>query len=229
MAGEGLGIEARDLLGKKLAEGVVVKGGGTGGIGGGGWAAHRVVGVGDVGSGVGVVDGEELAPVVVSISGGDAAGVGAGGEAAIVGVGVSEALAIGVGLGEEDTGGVVVRPCGGVAHAGGLVAVGGHGGLVAEDIVDIAHRIGGAPLIGSVAPQIVFIDRDVAEGIGDGDGLPHHVIAVGRDGSYGIGGGDEIALGIVGINGTVVAAIDGSHAAIERIVLKAVGHACGIH
>ena len=114
MAGEGLGIEPRDLLGGKLAEGIVGEGGDAGGVGGGGLAAHCVVGVGDVGGVVGVVDGEELAPVVVSVGGDDAAGVGAGDEAAFVGVSVGKALAVGVGLGEEDAGGLVVGPGGGV-------------------------------------------------------------------------------------------------------------------
>ena len=90
VAGEGLRIEARDLLGGERTIGVVGKGGGAGGVGGGGLASHGVVGVGDVGGGVGVVDGKELAPVVVSISRDDAAGVGTGGEAAGVGVGIGE-------------------------------------------------------------------------------------------------------------------------------------------
>ena len=153
-----------------------------------------------------------MAPVIIGIGRHNAAGVGAGGETAIVGVGVGEALAVGVSLGEEDARGLIVRPRGGVADTGGLVAVGGHGGLVAEDIIGVTHGIGGAALIGLVTPQIVFIDRHVAKGIGDGDGLPHHVVTVGRDGVNGIGGRDEIALGIVGIDGAVVAAINGSNA-----------------
>ena len=44
MAGEGLGVEARDLLGDELTVGVVGEGGGADGIGGGGLAAHCVVG-----------------------------------------------------------------------------------------------------------------------------------------------------------------------------------------
>ena len=115
------------------------------------------------------------------------------------------------------------------AHTGGLVAIGSHRGFVAEDIVGVTHRIGGAALVSLVAPQIVFVDRHIAEGIGDGDGLPHHVINVGCDGPDGIGGGDEITLHIVSIDGAVTTAIDGSHAAIERIVLKAIGHTRRIH
>ena len=102
MAGEGLGIEARDLLGDELAVGVVSEGGGADGIGGGGLAAHCVVGVGDVGGGVGIVHGKELPPGVVGVGGDDAASVGAGGEFAVVGVGVGQPLAVGVGLGKED-------------------------------------------------------------------------------------------------------------------------------
>ena len=93
----------------------------------------------------------------------------------------------------------------------------------------VADGIGGAALVGFVAPQIVFVDRHIAEGVGDGDGLAHHVVTVGRDGSDGIGGRDEIAFDIVGIDGAVVAAINGSNATIERIVLKTVGHAGRIH
>ena len=96
MAGEGFGVETAHLFGGKLAEGIIREGGGTDGIGGGGLAAQRVVGVGDVGSGVGVIHGEELAPVVVSISGDDAAGVGTGDEAAIVGVGIGQPFAVDV-------------------------------------------------------------------------------------------------------------------------------------
>ena len=59
MAGKGFGIEPRDLLGGKLADGIIREGGGAGGVGGGGLTAEGVVGVGNVGRGVGVVDGEE--------------------------------------------------------------------------------------------------------------------------------------------------------------------------
>ena len=93
-----------------------------------------------------------MAPVVVGISGDDATGVGAGGEAAGVSVGVGEALAVGVGFGEEDARGCIVTPYGGVVNVGGLIAVGLHDGLVAEDIVSVAHGIGGAALVGLVAP-----------------------------------------------------------------------------
>ena len=170
-----------------------------------------------------------MAPVVVGISGDDVAGVGAGGEAAVVGVGVGQPLAVVVGLGEENTRGFIVTPYGGVVHVGGLIAVGLHGGLVAKDIVGVAHGIGGAALVGLVAAQVVFIDRHIAEGVGDGDGLPHHVVTVGRDGADGVGDGDEVVLRVVSVGGAVVAAINGGHAAVERIVLKTVGHTGRIH
>ena len=187
MASEGFGVETAYLFGEKLADGIIREGCDADGIGGGGLTTHCIVGVGNVGRGVGVVHGEQLSPSVITIGRHTAAGVGAGGEAAVIGVGVGEALAVGVGLGEEDARGFVIRPCGGVAHAGGLVAIGRHGGLVAEEIVGVADGIGGAALIGSVTPQVIFIGYDIAEGIGNGDGLPHHVVTVGRDGADGIG------------------------------------------
>ena len=137
MTGEGLGIEPRDLFGGKLAEGIISEGSSADGVSSGSLAAHRVVGVGDIGSGVGVVDGEELTPVVVSISGDDAAGVGAGGEFAVVGIGVGQPLAVGIGLGKEDARGLIVRPRGGVTDAGSLVAIGRHGSAVAEGVVGV--------------------------------------------------------------------------------------------
>ena len=90
VAGEGLSIKAVHVLRSKLAEGIIGESGDADGIGGGGLAPHGFVGIGNVGRGVGVVDGEKLTPGVVGVGGDDAAGVGASGEAAGVGVGIGE-------------------------------------------------------------------------------------------------------------------------------------------
>ena len=72
VAGEGLGVKAAYLLGDELAGDVVGKGGDAGGVGGGSLAAHCVVGIGDVGGGIGVVHGEKLAPSVIGVGRDDA-------------------------------------------------------------------------------------------------------------------------------------------------------------
>ena len=50
MAGESLGVKTVHLLGGELPEGIIREGCGADGIGGGGLAAHRVVGVGEAGA-----------------------------------------------------------------------------------------------------------------------------------------------------------------------------------
>ena len=122
MAREGLKI----AFGDDVAEGVVGEGRRAGGVDNLGLSAHCIVGISDGWRVVRIIGGEELSPAVVSVGGYNAAGVGAGGKAAVVGVGVGQSFAVGVGLGEEKAGGFIVRPRGGVAHAGDLVAIGGH-------------------------------------------------------------------------------------------------------
>ena len=72
MAGEGFGVKPVHVLRGKLAEGVVGKGRCAGSVGGGGLAPECFVGIGDVGSGVGIVHGKELAPGVIGVGRDDA-------------------------------------------------------------------------------------------------------------------------------------------------------------
>ena len=104
VAGEGLRIEARNLFGGELPQGIVSKSSGADGIGSGSLAPHRIIDIGDAGRGVGIIDRGELAPTIIGVGGDNLSGIGACGEFAIVGVSVNEALTIGISFGEEDAG-----------------------------------------------------------------------------------------------------------------------------
>ncbi len=148
-------------------------------------AAKAVVGVSDVGGGVGVIHGEERPENVVCILRYDSSRPGAGGELAVRGIRVGRPFAIFVELLDEQTRGRVVVPLGLVeggmvegVHGGRVergVAGGGHGDHAAFGVVFVPDGIGGTVLLDNLATEIVDGVRGLTKGV---DGLDLAAILV---------------------------------------------------